>query len=460
MENEEKEMNTSEAESEKEKDANIINAETRPITDDDIPTLNDKQLRIEGGEEPSTPPKADLLDGEANIHAIKENEKGIYTPLSYVYEDSISFDDEVESLRRKIAPKLKLNKALSMVSVALLLVGALCVVVPVLFFSGKEGANTIFIIMLVVGAVLAVGGLILSITNNHKGKKDVNVYYGSYFNLLCGYTASALSLENVMTCQGAQIDEMLFVQSHLYRTIKRIQSSSALEAKRNGKDLIAGFMAAVVPTISLDSANKLPTDFYNLDGTPYIQGDESVNAITDSLEVKASDITQVDVSLTDIDTKKNKKKSKAVPQEEVANFGLYGWFTSYDMKVESEESIILYFVGARQFNMIPNYTTGFKSVKVPGLNNKVLVFAADPKSSAKFFTQDAVDTLNDIILDDVTQSGFISINSYGTKVGLNMDDKFISAPSDRRDPGLYSSFYHDNKKIFSFIDSVENLSNN
>ena len=110
--------------------------------------------------------------------------------------------------------------------------------------------------------------------------------------------------------------------------------------------------------------------------------------------------------------------------------------------------------------MLPNYLTGFKAVKVPGLASRVVVFLANVSLSAKFFDEKTVELLNSLVPNQVFQSGFISINSYGTRIGFNLSDELMNIPVKKRQvPGTLESYKEINDKTFQLIDHLEEIIN-
>lgn len=388
----------------------------------------------------------DSINGEINKQPT-EKKAGVFNQLTYIYEPTLSFDDEVEAARVNVMPKLKRVQVFSIISLFALLGG---LIMSGLTLMMNSLSQPIKIVLLVIGGVLFVSALVLSFLLRRKQKKITSEYYGRYFDLLSGYTAQAIGLSNSMTCIDGSMDELLFIQAHLYRTIIGIESANVLEAERRNKSYVGGFLAAALPQIDFEQANKLPKEYFLTNGNPYVEGSENPT-VTGSIEISSNDVTMVDLEAV------KDNKDKKVQKEENSQLGLYGWFSSYDLRVESNQSLIIYFMGAKEDNRLPDYLSGFKAMKIDGLKKTIVVYAASPSVAGEFFTDANIRLLNDFIIDATCQSGFISINSFGSKLGLNLSNEFTSAPTQPRELGIYTSYYHNTKLVFEFFDNIETI---
>lgn len=426
---------------------NKVNQESEDLENPNIQDIDSEEVE----KNDDKPHRVDEIDGELNI---KETH-GDFKPITYTYEESVSFDDEVESFRKSYLPKYKLYRLLNYGSMALLVLGFACIIIPM--FLNISNAS-LKIVLMVVGIALVVAAIVISIISSKKMQQFTINYSYRYFELIAGYTAYELSVNDVYCCPGANMDETLFIQAHMFRTITNIQSSSVMEGRRHGHDFVAGFLGAIIPPVSYDKANELPSEYINMDATPYI-APEFGATVTGSRELPTPDMTVVDLNLANEENSKAPVKKNAAPRQSSNNLGLFGWFTSYTLPVKSEESLIIYFLGKRTSNILPDYLTGFRAVKVPSLRSDIVVFAADIKASGKFFTNRAIEYLNNVKPDDIFQSGFISINSYGAKIGLNLDDCFINAPAfkEGKRAGNFASYDNAMKNLFGFLDEIEGI---
>lgn len=431
--------------------------EETPTTTDELDKLQEA-LSIEQNMDnnsinPQTDTKSyavDALNGDYNQTAT-EKKAGLFSPLTYRYEPTLSFDDEVENSRLRAIPKIKKQQILSIIAMFLLVLGLLAVILPTIL---QNLPNAVRIVLFVVGIVTIVGGAVLTFITRKMTKKVMMDWSGKYFDLLSGYTVQDIGLEKPMTCHDGSMDELLFIQAHLYRTITTIQSVSVLEAERHNKSYVGGLLACALPELSIEKANQLPTEFFLPDGNPYIEGSENPT-VTGSIEINSADVTMVDMDVVKNAEKINNKAMANQPTSSL--LGMYGWFTSYDMRVESEQSIILYFMGSKENNRLPDYLTGFKAMKITGLKKSIVVYGATPAIAGQYFTQKIIDELNEFIIDDYTTSAFISINSFGSKLGLNLADPVVSTPDKTVETGAYNSYYANTKIAFEFFDAVEDI---
>lgn len=406
--------------------------------------------------------RIDEIDGEINL-LNKVTEMTYFHPINYTYDGYSNIDEDIENVRLKSASKLKKNKIISICATVTMLV-ALAAGLAVAFSVGKE-ASWISILVISIVFVIVIGCFVLTSICNKKDSKTIHDFLNDYEDVLDGYLLYGLEVENAVMCPDAKVDETNFIQAHCYRTITSIDSRSVVIGKRHGYEIQIAEMAVVVPPLPFNKANELPSDYINLDGTPYIP-QEITNTLTGTTELQSQDMTVVDLKLSDeanntnnaaqkkIDAEKNMKENSTATNR----YGLFGRFCSYELTVSSEESMIIYIMGDRKYNMLPNYLTGFKAVKIPGLSNRVVVFLANVNQSAKFFDEKTVELLNSLTPNQVFQSGFISINSYGTRIGFNLSDELMNIPVKKRQtPGTLESYKEINDKAFQFIDHIEEI---
>ncbi len=407
--------------------------------------------------------KADELDGEINLHNTVTAET-YFKPVNFVYDGFSNIDDEIENVRKGYLAKLKKSKVFNLVAIAVMLV-AFVAVILVFFLNKNAEMAWLTYTVLGVAAALIIGSFILTSHFAKKDAKNIHAYLGDYEDTLSGYLLYKMDVENPVLCPDGKVDETAFIQAHCYRTISSIDSRAVLEGTRKGHKLIISEMAAIVPPVSLTKANELPKDFINLDGTPYIEPNLD-DTFIGTTELKDKDMTLVDIDLADEanNTKNAEKKAKDVEKGKKSSegktnrYGLFGRFYAYDLKVASDESFILYFMGDREFTNLPDYLTGFKALKVPGLRPNIICYVADSNRSKKFFNEESIALLNDIVPNQVVQSLFLSVNSFGTRIGVNLSDDIMNVPvKNRQVPGSVQSFKSANDKIFAFVDNLEKI---
>ena len=473
MENEkENEIKTEEVNSEETVDISKTEEtqETKAPVVDSSEFVNDSDNpnTMEESEEPKMvnniplPKKADELDGEINLQN-KVTEQSYFKPLNYVYDGFANIDDEVENVRKGYLAKIKKSKIFNFVAIAVMLVAFLGVILVFFFNKNKELAWVTYTV-LGVAAVLIIGSFILTSHFAKKDNKHIQQYLADYEDTLGGYLLYKMDVKNPALCPDAKVDETSFIQAHCYRTISSIDSRSVLECERHGYRLVIAEMAAIVPPVSLAKANELPHDYVNMDGTPYIPSNDLDETMTGTTELQDKDMTVVDIELADEAnaTKNTEKKNKDVEKNNAKNaqktnrYGLFGRFYSYSFTILSEESFILYFMGDKAFTNLPDYLTGFKAVKVPGLRSNIVCFAADPVKSQRFLDEEGVKLLNAIVPNQIVQSLFLSANSFGTKIGVNLSDDIMNVPvRTRQVPGSLEAYKEVNDRIFDFVDYME-----
>lgn len=411
------------------------------------------------------PKKADELDGEINLQN-KVTGESYFKPLNYVYDGFANIDDEVESVRKGYLAKIKKSKIFNFLAIGIMLIAFLGVILVFFLNKNKELAWVTYTV-LGVAAVLIIGSFILTSYFAKKDNKHIQQYLADYEDTLGGYLVYKMDVKNPVLCPDAKVDETSFIQAHCYRTISSIDSRSVLECERHNYKLIIAEMAAIVPPVSLAKANELPHDYVNMDGTPFIPSNELDETMTGTTELQDKDMTVVDVELADEAnaTKNTEKKSKDIEKNNVKNaqktnrYGLFGRFYSYSFSVLSEESFILYFMGDKAYTNLPDYLTGFKAIKVPGLRSNIICFAADPLKAGRFLDEEGVKLLNAIVPNQVVQSLFLSVNSFGTKIGINLSDDIMNVPvRSRQVSGSLEAYKEANDRIFEFVDYMEKKS--
>ncbi len=462
----------------KEENANDINNDTdnevknptsetidEEVADLENPNNVEESASSDGAEKPQVKAsiRADELDGEINLHNTV-TEDAYFKPVNFVYDGFSNIDDEIENVRKGYLAKLKKSKVFNMVAIVVMLI-AFVAVILVFFLNKNSTMAWLTYTVLGVSAALIIGSFILTSHFAKKDAKQIHAYLGEYEDTLSGYLLDKMDVENPVLCPDGKVDETAFIQAHCYRTISSIDSRAVLEGTRKGHKLIISEMAAIVPPVSLTKANELPKDFINLDGTPYIEPDLD-DTFIGTTELKDKDMTLVDIDLADEanNTKNAEKKAKDIEKGKKNNegktnrYGLFGRFYAYDLKVTSDESFILYFMGDREFTNLPDYLTGFKALRVPGLRPNIICYVANPSHSAKFFSEKSVSLLNDIVPNQVVQSLFISVNSFGTRIGVNLSDDIMNVPvKNRQVPASVESYKSANDKIFAFVDNLENI---
>lgn len=402
------------------------------------------------------PKKADDVTGIYNGSA-QHLDNTYFNPIRYIHDGTISIDDDMEKNRATFNAKLSKSKVIDIVSIIMMVLAFAGVIIVTSI--NRENAEMAWLTWVILSIALAiiVFSFVLTTIYNKKNAKFTQDYLNDYEDMLNGYVISDLNINNPTLCVQAKVDDQDIIQAHYFRTINRIESRAVVEGQRNGYHFSLAEVAVVIPTISIAAANKKPEDLVNLDGSRYIP-ENIPNTSTGTEEIASQDMTMVDLDLADEKQAKKRerdlKAANANKQTETAT-GLFGKIYSYGFAVSSEEAFILAFMGNPDNTVLPDYLTGFKAVKVPSLRNNIVVYAVNPVSVSKFFDEEGCSLINDIAPNTVVQSAFISINSYGSKVGMTLSDDIMQLPIKQlAHLGSFDLYKDCTDKAFAFIDYV------
>lgn len=382
-----------------------------------------------------------------------------FNPIRYINDGTISIDDSMENNRKAFNQKLKKSKVIDVIAIVMMLVSFAAVLVVVFLNKGENALPWLNWVVFGIALVVIVASFILTTVYNKKNAKITKAYLNDYEDTLNGYVISDLSVVDPSLCVDAKINDQDIIQAHYFHTINRIESRAVVEGKRKGFSFSLGEVAVVIPTVSIESCNKKPEDYLNLDGSTYVPEPIS-DTETGTQELASKDMTVVDLDMVTKDAKKREKDEKRArmnQQTETAT-GLFGKIYAYGMAIDSEDSIMIAFMGRKDATVLPDNLTGFNAVKVPGLRGNIVVYCINPLSSAKFFDEEGVRLLNDIVPNEVVESLFISINSYGSKVGMTLSDDIMQLPIKQLSHlGSYELYKDATDKAFAFIDHVQEI---
>lgn len=456
MENEEKNTLDVNNEAEKEETAEETEAvaEETPVTE----------------EEPAEK-KADEIDGEYNAEkaAPTMNDINSFKPMTYFNDGTRTIDEDIENIRKTHMKQMNSTKVFDIVSLVLMLI-AFAGVLLVTFLVKDESMAWVTWVVLGVAIAVILTCFILSTVFNKKRTKATQDYLTAYEDASNGYAISSLGVENPMLYTQGTVDNEKVIQAHYFSTINSIGSRAIIEAKRKDKDLSIAEIAVQIPAISYVSANAKPADLFDFDGKPYVKdiSSSTTETVTGTTEIPTKDMTLLDLDLAgeasgmeDTQIRRNDeikaKKSRANEPTETTS-GLFGKFVSYDMKVSSQESFIVAFMGDRKNTVLPDYVKGFQAIHVPGLRSNIVVYAADIRYSKVFFDVNGVKLLNGLVTGTTIQSAFLSVNSYGTHLGITLSDNIMQLPlKPLRSLGVFDSYKECMDAAFAFIDYVDDV---
>ena len=402
--------------------------------------------------------KADDIDGEYNGKGEDaSNSNDFFHKINYSNDGTRTIDEQMEALRSQYADKLGQTKIIDVISIVMM-IAAFAAVILVLFLGRSSMPNWVTWVIFGAAVVVIIAAFILSAAFNKKSAKVAKEYLGAYEELLNGYVLSDLNVEDPSICIEAKIPDKSIIEAHYFRTITKIESRAIVEGRRNSYNFLLGEVAVVIPPVKIEDCNKKPEDRLNLDGTTYIPAPVE-NTTTGTVEVPARDMTLVDIKInTEANEKEAKKKEKDLAkasenQSDEVSSGLFGKYYAYDRAVKSEESVIITVMGVKQYTVLPDNTAGFKALYIPGLKSNIVVYAADPKKAAKFFDQKGVELLNALQTNITVQCLFISLNSYGSKLGITLSDDVMQLPMKKlASLGAFDAYKEATDKAFAFID--------
>lgn len=404
--------------------------------------------------------KPDDVAGDYNGNDIQKDNAFFY-PIRYVADPLVNIDDDVEKSRAIFASKVSKSRIIDIISIILMAVSFGGVITVTLLNRGN--AETQWVNWLVVGIALAIiiFSFILTSIFNKKNSRITKEYLNEYEDMICGYAISDLEVEGPTLCVDSTINNQDIIQAHYFKTISRIESRAVVEGTRYGHSFTMAEVSVIIPPVSFAQANKKPEDYVNLDGSIFVP-DPITDTMTGTQEIGASDMTLVDVELSDelLSDKERQKKEKEIQKANLSKQtdtqnGIFGKYVSYGLTLDSDEAFILVYMGESEFTVLPDFLTGFKAVKVPGLRNDIVLYAVDPTKVAKFFDADGVAIVNNFTPNTVVQSMFISMNSYGTHIGMNLSDDIMRLPvKSIAHTGSFTTYKEANDHAFNFIDFV------
>ncbi len=447
-----------------EENKNIVNNDFNNSEKKEESSLNENNSTQEVVSSESKEEKPlDAVNGDYNSKkATPTVEDAFFKSATYVNDGTRTFDEDIERIRKTNLSKMNSSKVFDYVFLGLMILAFAGVILVT--FLNKNGSKAITYTVVGIAFAIILAGFILSSIFNKKKAKIVNEYLDQYEDATYSYVLSNLEVRDLKYCISAKISDQDVIQSHYFRTINAIQSRAAITGKRNGLDIHGAEVAVSIPPIPFTVANAKPTDLINLDGSKY--DPQTSETMTGTQEFATKDMTLIDLNVASeasgsskIQDKRRKdayKASQKAGQTNETSTGFFGKFFSYDMKVHSSEAMIISFMGDKENTVLPDYISGYQAIKVPGLRSNIVVYATDISQSKIFFSDDAIRNLNEIVTGLYVQSAFISINSYGTKIGLTLSDDIMSLPTKPlKHIGIFDSFKTALEHIFIFVDNVD-----
>ena len=410
-------------------------------------------------EENTEPVKADDITG-TYTGSEQQLDNSYFAPIKFIKDDSKSIDETFDQARDIFNKKLNKSRVIDVVGIVMMLAGFAAVLLVTFLNKGTE-LQWLTWVIISISFVMIIASFILTSIFNRKNAKLTKDYLNQYEDILNGYAISDLNVINPTLCVDAKVNDQDVIQAHYFRTINRIESRAVVEGKRCGYPFSLAEVVVVIPTISIASANKKPEDYVNLDGSTYIPAPSIEGTLDGTIDPNGN--TNIDISLSDeVNNNKQveqrvKDQKKAASANKVVDTatGLFGKIYSYGYTVDSEEAFIITIMGDPEATVLPDYLTGFKACMVDGLKKNIVIYAVDPSKLTPFLDEEGIKILNSIDVNTAVQSLFISVNSYGCKVGMNLSDDIMQLPIKQLGSiGAYDAYKDATDASFKFIDYV------
>lgn len=410
-------------------------------------------------EETTEPAKADDITG-TYTGSNQQLDNSYFAPIKFIKDDSKSIDETFDQARDVFNKKLNKSRVIDVVGIIMMLAGFAAVLLVTFLNKGTE-LQWLTWVIISISFVLIITSFILTSIFNRKNAKLTKDYLNQYEDILNGYAISDLNVVNPTLCVDAKVNDQDVIQAHYFRTINRIESRAVVEGKRCGYPFSLAEVVVVIPTISIASANKKPEDYVNLDGSTYIPAPSIEGTLDGTIDPNGN--TNIDITLSDEVNNSKQAEQRAKDQKKAASAnkvvdtatGLFGKIYSYGYTVSSEEAFIITIMGDPEATVLPDYLTGFKACMVDGLKKNIVIYAVDPSKLTPFLDEEGVKLLNSIDVNTAVQSLFISVNSYGCKVGMNLSDDIMQLPIKQLGSiGAYDAYKDATDAAFNFIDYV------
>lgn len=447
-----------------EENKNIVNNDLTHKEEAQEETSEESKTKEENASSENTEEKPlDAVNGDYNSKkATASTEDAFFKSTTYVNDGTRTFDEDIERIRKTNLSKMNSFKVFDYVFLGLMVLAFVGVILVT--FLNKNGSKALTYTVVGIAFAVILAGFILSSVLNKKKSKIVNEYLDQYEDATYSYVLSDLNVQDLKYCVAAKIEDQDVIQAHYFRTINAIQSRAAISGKRNGLDFHGAEVAVSIPSVPFTVTNAKPVDLINLDGSKY--DPQTSETMTGTQEFATKDMTLIDLNVASeasgsskIQDRRRKdayKASQKAGQTSETSTGFFGKYFSYDMKVHSSEALIISFMGDKEYTVLPDYINGYQAIKVPGLRSNIVVYATDISNSRIFFDDEAIRNLNEVVTGPYVQSAMVSINSYGTKVGLTLSDDIMSLPTKPlKHIGIFDSFKTALEHIFIFVDHVD-----
>ena len=434
------------------KDENIDAAkDTISSTEESTETVNDKPL------EEVVESKPDDIKGEYSGGS--EHQDYNFKDIIYAKDSGHTIDEDIDSVRKKFFKKINTANIVNGVSMGLMIAAFVATILVVFLVQ-----DTQWVVWMTFGITVAImiAGFVLASIFNKKNKTVSLEYLSAFQNTLDGFIFASLDVTDGKLATEAKIEDQSIIQAHYFKTINSIGSRAVAIGQRKGRDFLTAEVSVLIPPRSFDECNKKPEVLYNFDKSVHTFDD--TNTFTTTTELPSNDNTLLDIDLSseannsNLEEKKKKDESKVNKKNNVSNIteiGLFGRYYSYDYKVESEDSFIIVLCGDKKHTVLPDFVDNYTPVFIPGLKKEYIVYAISPERISKYLDLEACKILNQLNTNYIVQSLFISVNSYGVKIGMNLSDDIMELPLKRIERlGSFDIYADASKVVFDFVDHV------
>lgn len=394
-------------------------------------------------------------------------------PLAFVeLPEGVTFEGLVENNRVSFVKTYKKLGLPTKILYIILLVLAVGAVVTFSLLVNNEKLK--WLIWLMFGIIL-VGVIITAIISSKtRKKKDVKAF--EYIHVCLANNLSEVykntGIEEARFSAAATVKDEDVTTSHYFTVINKISSRFRLECKYLGRDYSETEVDVYVPTLEVTNSMVPIGNYKDTEVKPgpnlnEIKDEYNADNVEPKTENAPANAVKEIVTASDSEVKKEEKQEeKAVEQptkedkpQKAARFsatsGIYGKFISYDLCLQNNEGIIFVFKGKETF--LPNYLTNYELVQVEGLYENVICYSTSEEFAKQLCSEQLLEVLNSFQADNIYfYGGFISMNSYGTRIALNFADSVCQLPLDSHYEVQNIESYKENvHKVLKFLKVVQ-----
>ena len=322
---------------------------------------------------------------------------------------NISQLKEIKDKKKQTKKKKKMSLILNL-SLLFVILPALVVMILSTIKVGEKAIisfSWVPITTISIALAFVIALLVVKHIFDKKHQKITHDYFYFYLNAVSAYSLKDMNItDGKIAAEGTMKDDLL-IQAHYFAQIFSISSRGLVVGKKDGKDFTYGEIACAIPYKTKEQAYAIPSPIYDLaDGSelPYIPA--------------ASD-----------ETTGNKKKN--VFDNQTQSYGMLGRMLCLNNKVTPDESFIIALRGKMNDTVMPDYIKNYKPYQDKRLGDKIIIYLATDEGK-KFFNDENIDLLSKFIIDDVVTSGFVTVNSYGSKIALNLSDSLMVLPIENK----------------------------